>query len=58
METEIIKDLEKTRTNNFILFPNEETNQISIKKWILKNTFVDQVFMFGDERIELRKKSL
>ena len=58
METEIIKDLEKTHTNNFIFFPNKEINQKSIKKWIVKNTKIDQVFMFGNERLELRKKQL
>lgn len=58
METEIIKDLEKTQTNNFIFFPDKDINQRKIKQWIMQNTKVDKVFMLGGERLELRKKQL
>lgn len=57
MEAEIIKDLKKTRTNNFIFFPNKEINQRKVRQWIIQNTKVDQVFMLGEERLELRKNN-
>lgn len=58
METEIIRDLEKSKTNNFIFFPSQPTNQRKIRQWIIQNTKVDQVFMLGEVRLELRKKQL
>lgn len=58
MEAEIIKDLEKSQTNNFIFFPNKEINQRKVRQWIIQNTKVDKVFMLGEERLELRKKQL
>lgn len=58
IQKEIITILEKTKTNNFIFFPNQPTNQKIVKQWIIKNTYIDQVYMLGNERIELRKIQL
>jgi len=56
IEEEIIKGLEITKTNNFIFFPDEETFEKKVKKWILDKTYVEQTYKLGNEKIELRKR--
>ena len=56
MEAEIIRDLERTSTNDFIFFPDEEINQEKVRMWILEKTYVEQTYKLGNEKVELRKK--
>ena len=56
IQEEIIKDLEKTKTKNFIFFPDEKTNQKKVRKWILDKTYIVQTYKLGNSKVELRKK--
>lgn len=56
IQREIIYNLEKTKTNNFIFFPEAETNQKMVRKWILDKTDVVEIFKLGDKKVELRKR--
>jgi len=56
IQKEIIYNLEKTKTNNFIFFPEAQTNQKTVRKWIIDKTKVIQTFKLGDKKVELRKR--
>lgn len=56
IENEIIYNLEKTKTNNFIFFPNENTNQKMVRKWIIDKTKIVQTYKLGGKKVELRKR--
>lgn len=56
MDEEIIRDLEKTNTNNFIFFPDEQINQKKVRNWILDKTYIDKTYKLGNTKTELRKR--
>lgn len=56
IQNEIISGLDKTHTDNFIIFPDNITNNREVWRWIKKNTYVDARFMMEQVNIELRKR--
>ncbi len=58
IQEEIIRDLEKTKVRNFIFFPDEETPQEKVRKWILSKTYIEQTYTLGSKKLELRKRKI
>lgn len=58
LQQEIVEDLERTKTINFLVFPKRVTHDGLVWKWILKNTYVDSKYDFEGLQAELRKRKL
>ena len=55
LQREIVGDLERTKTINFLVFPKRVTYKGLVWNWILKNTHVDSRYTIEGQEAELRK---
>ena len=56
IEEEIIKNLQMTKTNNSIFFPDSPTFLKKVRKWIIDNTYIEEEYLLGNAKMELRKR--